>query len=228
MCKKLLGAISMLAAAAVASAEITDVWVEPQYVGHLSDSTTHVYSFDLMVEITGDDAWTVAGGVALMVPWATVTGATFYQDPLGSLYQPDPGLFPYFPDLQYDSFYTTHLGWPNTPDQGVTPNFAGYPGDTDTTLGFAWYLSPDGNYYPGDFTIARFTVLAPPDADPATTYVEIDMLVGSLETSPVWFQAHISIPEPTSLMLLALAGSALVCRWYRASITSTHAEENRC
>jgi hypothetical protein len=228
MFRNLLVATSLLAVAAVAEAEITDVCVEPQYAGYLSDSATHVFSFDLMVGITGDDAWTVAGGPALMVPWVTVTGATFYQDPMGSIYQPDPDLFPFYPDLQYDSFYTTHLGWPNTPDRGVIPGLMLESVDLPTELIAEWYWTPDGNYYPGDFIIARFTVVAPPDADPASTYADIDVLVGSLMTAPIRYQVHVPIPEPTSLVLLALAASALVCRRCRASITSTHVEEVRC
>jgi len=198
--------------AAVANAAL-EPHVDPVFQGYLSDGTTHVYSFDMMVNVSGDDRWQVAGGPWVGAPWITLTNAVFYQDPMGGDTQPDPALFGDWPDTAYDTFYTTHLGWPNTPERGPAPSFAVGPINQPAQLIADWFQIPDGNCYPGDFTIARFTVVAPPDADPSVTYAEIDMLIGSLEVLECMaFQAHIPIPEPASLGLLALGSLALLRR----------------
>jgi hypothetical protein len=169
---------------ALASASLTP-YVEPVYEGYLSDETTYVCSFDLKVSVSEGDAWAVAGGPAVGVPWNKLYGGTFYQDPENDTNPPDPALCDFPPcDYFYTSFYTTHLGWPNTPDRGVSPGFGYGPGDTPTGLRADWFWTPDGNYYPGEFTIARFTVV--PD-DPNSWCAEIDMLIGSIEGGVISF-----------------------------------------
>ncbi len=206
MSRKLLAATSLLTVAAVASAEIADVRLEPQYEGYLSDGTTYVFSYDLTVEIVGEDAWTVAGGPSVGAPWASLQGGIFYQSPENDTNPANPDLFDDFPDSEFTSFYTTHLGFPNTPNAGVSPGFGG-GFDTPTGLEADWFLPPDGNYYPGSFTIARATVI--PD-DPDNWLLEVGVQVGSLET---WVELYtIVVPEPMSLMLLALGGLALFRR----------------
>jgi len=212
--KKLLAVASILgvaAVAAVANAQLS-AYVEPVYQGYWPDETTYVYSYDLKVEVAGEDAWTVAGGPEVGDPWIVLTGGTFYQASMGGYTQPDPAILPEFPDLEYDTFYTTPLGWPNTEDQGESPGFAVGPIDNPTNLIADWFWTPDGYYYPGDFTIARFTAVAPPEADPATTYADIDVLVGSLAVPPFLFTDRIGIPEPASVALLALGALALLRR----------------
>jgi hypothetical protein len=209
---RLLVATSIFAVVAAARADIS-AHVEPYYEGYLSDGTTHIYCYDLMVEITGADAWTVAGGPSVGQPWIELCGAVFYQAEGGTDTQPDPAILPQFPDLEYDTFYTTPLGWPNTEDAGISPQFSVGPIDFPDHLIADWWWVPDANDYPGDFTIARFTVIAPPDADPATTYADIDMVVGSREVvPPIAYTARVPIPEPASLALLALGGLALLRR----------------
>jgi len=193
MFTKLLVATSILAVAAVASAEITDVWVEPVYDGYLSDGTTFVYSFDLKVEITGEDAWIIAGGTSVGEPWVTVDGGNLYQSPVNDSNPPNPAFFDLEPDSRYTSFYTTHLGWPNTEDVGTGPSFAFGPADTCNSLTADWFLSPDGNDYPGRFTIGRFTVV------PHTpqTWVTVGVQVRSLETTvPILFSTSGFVTGP--------------------------------
>jgi hypothetical protein len=211
MFRKLVVAASILAAGAVASGEITDVQMVPVYQGIIHDQLTPetwVSAWDLMVTIEGDDAWTVAGGAAVGVPWATCDGyGTFFQHAAGTAGPPDPWFFPLYPALRYDSFYTTYLGWPNTPgEQGLGPVFADGPIDEPTRLIAAWWWTPDGYYYPGQFTIARVTIA--PD-DPENWWVDIAVQVGSLETPPLLFETTYGIPEPGSLALLALGGLLL-------------------
>jgi hypothetical protein len=203
-----------LVLAAPSAAEIVDLRWELVHRGYLPPPGPYiVYSYDVLVCIEGDDAWTVAGGAEVGEPWVNVYGSgELYQHPAGSATQPNPVFFPVYPMLEYDSFYTTHLGWPNVAAQGVAPGFAFGPMDTDTQLNADWFWTPDGEFYPGTFTIARFTVLAPPGVDPSITYADIDLLVGSLETAPIRYQAHIPIPEPGSVVLLALAGAVLLRR----------------
>lgn len=213
MSRNVLALIAILALTSAASAEITDVCVERIYDGLLLEywPPTQVFSYDLKVEIAGDDAWTVAGGSAVGDPWITYNDGVFYQHPIFDFNPPDPVLFAPYPDLVYDSFYTTHLGWPNTEHQGVSPGFAFGPADTDHALVADWFCVPDGSDYPGDYTIARFTVI--PDDPTALTYAHIDMLVGSQETvPPIPFEAYVPIPEAGSLALLAFGGLALLRR----------------
>jgi hypothetical protein len=212
---KLLWPTSILAVAAAASADISP-HVEPVYEGFLTEyPTTYVYSYDLKVAVPEGDAWTVAGGPAVGEPWIRLYGGVFFQHPMGSDGPPDPDDFPQFPDLRYDTFYTSPLCWPNVEDPSwpcFGCGFAYGPISEPTQLIADWFWTPDGNDYPGDFTIARFTVIAPPDAGPATTYAEISVQVGSLETPPLLFQTTYGIPEPGSLALLALGGLALLRR----------------
>ena len=205
MLKKLFVATALVAVTSVASAGIT-ASVVPYSEGVLSDGVTAYSSWDLQVTVTGDDAWTVAGGPAVGVPWVNLTGGTFYQDAMNDTNPPNPAFFVYFPDSEYTSFYTTHLGYPNTADVGLSPGFAFGPADTPTALNADWFWTPDGNFYPGTFTIARLTVLPTDDNWLGT----IDMLVGSLDVAPFQFTAV--IPEPASLALLALGGLALIRR----------------
>jgi len=181
MTKKLLAVGWTLTFATLAGAEITNVEFIKVFEGNLPDSGIYVSSWDLVVTIEGDDAWTCAGGRQVGEPWVWICPGTFYQDPVGSDIQPNPAFFEYYPDLEYDSFYTTHLGWPNTPDQGVVPNFAFGPINEPRRLTADWCWTPDGNYYPGTYTIARFTVIPGDEDDWCGDY---EVQIGSLETAP--------------------------------------------
>jgi hypothetical protein len=204
----------VLVAAAPAVAEISAIHLEPVYEGFLIEyPDTYVFSYDLMVEITGEDAWIAAGGLVVGAPWAWLDGGVFFQHPYAPSppgpwppLGPDLDLFRQHPDVGYDSFYTTHLGWPNTPHQGVGPGFAFGPADTETKLIADWFWTPDGHFYPGDFTIARLTVI--PDGE--GWWLEGAVQVGSIETplEPFYF----GVAEPGSLALLALAGTVLLRR----------------
>ncbi len=198
--------IALLVTAVAAQAEIIP-HVEWGYQGYLSDGTTYVYSFDLKVDVIGDDAWTLAAGVEVGEPWVVVTGGTFYQDPDNDTNPPDPGAFAEFPDSEHTSFYTTHLGYPNVPDIGVGPSFAYGPADTPTGLVADWYLVPDGNDYPGTFTLARFTVV-PNEGEGA--WVVVDMMISSRDTISQYY--HWESPEPGTLTLLTVGGLALLRR----------------
>jgi hypothetical protein len=204
-----LALLAITAARAEISASHAQVYEGP--VAWWNGSVPYVHCYDLQVTVAGDDAWYFAGGVETGVPWINLTGATFFQHPLGGAAQGNPELFSFWQnDVQWDSFYTTALGFPNTLDQGDLPGFAFGPVDTDTQLAADWYWIPDGEYHPGTFTIARFTVIAPPDVDPATTYADIDIVIRSLEAPPIRYVAHVAIPEPGSLAFVPLAGLLLL------------------
>jgi hypothetical protein len=210
MLKKLFVATAMVAVVSVASAGIT-ASVVPVSEGALINPPNigvAYSSWDLQVTVTGDDAWTVAGGLVVGAPFVTLTGGTFYQNGFNDTNPPNPVFFtvPGFEDSQWTSFYTTHLGYPNVAGVGVSPGFAYGPVETPTSLAADWFWTPDGNYYPGTFTIARMTVLPTEDNWLGT----VDMLVGSLAVAPFQFTA--TFPEPGGLVLLALGGLALIRR----------------
>ena len=208
MLKKLLATTSVLVFVAVAGADITGSVVGPS-VNVLTTGDT-AYTWDLQVTVTGSDAWTVAGGPAVGVPWINLTGGTFYQDPANDTNPPNPNFFAYFPDSEFTSFYTTHLGYPNTADVGVSPGFAYGPDDLPTSLNADWFWTPDGNDYAGTYSIARFSIIE--DTPGAVATGTIDMLVGSRELGVVPFSTTVYTPEPGSLVLLALGGLALIRR----------------
>jgi len=210
MLKKLLATTSVLVFVAAAGADITGS-VDLYYQGAMPDSGTYVYSYNLNVTVTGADSWICAGGPEVGIPWINLTGGTFFQSDVNDADPPDPDFFVYFPDSEYTSFYATHLSYPNTADQGAGPGFAYGPADTPTALNADWFWTPDGNFYPGTFTIARFTAIIDDGFDQAT--LTIDMLVASVEvTPPFQFEWSGVIPAPGSLALLALGGLALIRR----------------
>ncbi len=183
MSEKLLVLTSLIAVATGASAGIS-AGVFPYSSGTLSTGEAYV-SFELQVTVTGDDAWTVAGGPQVGEPWIIVTGGTFYHDPVNDTNPPNPAFFEYFPDSEFTSFYTTHLGYPNIEgtSPGVSPGFASGPADTPTALNADWYWTPNGNDYPGTFTIARITIIP----DGPNYCVDLDMLIGSIDVPPFRF-----------------------------------------
>jgi hypothetical protein len=203
MFKRLFAATALVAVVSMASAGIT-ASVVPYSEGTLSTGDPYS-SWDLQVTVTGDDAWTVAGGSVVGADFCTLTGATFYQDPMNDTNPPNPAFIPMVPDSEFTTFYTTHMAYPNTTGT-VGPGFAFGPVETPTTLAADWYWTPDGSYYPGTFTIARLTAIPTSDVWQG----DIEMQIGSLGVAPFMFTA--TFPEPGSLALLALGGLALIRR----------------
>ena len=154
--------------------------------------------------------------------------------PAGNL--PQPGSFAYFGLLQYDSFWTSTEEWPNPdvdpPKNGTT--FA--PGsplrNTPYEKEAEWYVDPNTpNCDGGTFTLERFNFLldcefcSPPgmtcvdydNGQDVCCYlvVEGDMYFAATGGLPWHFQELLPvcwIPEPASVVLLALGSLALIRR----------------
>lgn len=133
---------------------------------------------------------------------ATISGATFFQHPVGAITQPNPELLALFPSLAWDTFITCPEGWPNTPDYGIAPTCAGTCTMTTTLLDATFFETPP-NGGVGDWIVARITIEAPTPGWSAT------ISGASTNVNGWWGPYEFKVPEPGGLMLLGLAALAL-------------------
>lgn len=158
-------------------------------------------SYDLVGTVDAGDDWT---STAMK---ASISGGSFYNDALGGNSQPNPALFPFAPNLPWDTFATQPEGWPNTPGQGAGIGFAGTPNFLATSVDATWFDTPT-NGGGGSWVLARLTVTGL-----QTGWVlKVDGTHTTVKGQATLFPFSFTVPEPSSLSLLVLGGVAALIR----------------
>ena len=163
--------------------------------GDFNDGTYFTYDLQVVITDGGDppepDDWTSTFAEA----W---TDGTFFDHALGSHGPPNHLLFVMYPALEFDTFLTMPSSFPNT-DSMWAPGWAGDPEWYPQYIRMLWFdTSDDGN---GVYTIARYTVHG-------SDFLHVcgSSTVRSTGGEPWHFD--LTVPEPSSLALLALLGLA--------------------
>ena len=155
-------------------------------------------SWDLMVTTSTNLA------VMEMILEADAAG-DIYQDAVGGITEPNPGLFPSFPSLEFDTYVTmpptySVIGPPVDIDPASSLVF------DDQTLSITWAAAGGAESGPGTFQVARVTL-----KDDATgTWRFMGWETGA---DGQYFEGTLAdIPEPATLGLLVIGGLLLLRR----------------
>lgn len=205
---KSLTAVAVLgAAASAASAAIIPSWrvntITPAAIT-ANPALANAKSVSLMVELTGGSLFNVAGlDLASLLPGVTY----FNQAGFGSDTRPNSGLFPIFPDLEFDSYVAT-----TTAQAPAVPGKLNGTGAADvggTGFNVAWGATPNTGGT-GLLEIARITMFGAEDgttAIPLSNGLVADSLNpnANIAIPPI----PVAIPEPMSFALAGLGLLAL-------------------
>lgn len=196
---------SALAVAALLAAGRTGAGISTSLVEIPNGLGPGFLTYDLVVHVSGEDHWTSTS------LHGSVVRAKFYHHWGGGNTQPNPHYFPYFPELQWDTFITTPEGWPNTPTQGQPPGCAGLCTMTATQIDISYFDTPPNNG-DGDWVVARISVEPLGPAWQVKLWGAQTTVKGQATLYPYSF----TVPEPSGLLLLAAsAGLAALRRMVR-------------
>lgn len=208
--KKIFGLVAALSFVAAANATLTHQLVSVANGGALPANT---FTYDLKVVVSGQDDWTSSATTAQLSG-----GKTFYQNSFGGNTTPNPAFFPLAPELQWDTFATQPGSYPNSNDGTSPGTFGTTTVDGDT---FNIGVLDTANTGDGTFTIARYSIVSPPNR-PGLTLANTGLVVGTLSGTttaknsggtliPYSFNIY-QVPEPATLSLLVLGGLAGLLR----------------
>ncbi len=134
-----------------------------------------------------------------------LTSGTLYQHSLPFDVEPNPGFYPMFLDMEWDTYLTVPGGFPAPVGLAGDPPYM-----SDTSITASWFDEIDSG--PGVWRIAQVTLSS--DAEGTISGWSTDCMVCT--ALPESFQYVIVdgeiVPEPATTALLALGGLALIRR----------------
>ena len=198
--KKSLAIVVVLAMAATANAAVSTYFTD---MGTHSAGGADYRVWDMMTEVTTD--WTNARLDLIL------TSGTLYQHPVsefGSDVEGNPAAIGMYPDVEWDTYVASPIDWTTAPALADDPPYM-----SDTSITASWFDSIVG--VGGTYRIARISLST--DAQGTLTGKVYDV-----ETQGVGVVIDVArfglvkdgeiIPEPATLMLLAIGGIGALLR----------------
>ena len=169
------------------------------------------YTFDLVGIVFSRPEWGGDHWLGAIVT-ATIDGpGTFFLHPEGSDIPSDPNLVSQYPALEFDTYFPTMSGGLPWFPPG-SPSYSGPGGGIITQIDAEWQdARPSQSYYEGTFQLARFTVQHLGSEPLTLTLAGVGATYSSGALFPIG-PFVVTIPEPSSLPLLALGALPVLIR----------------
>ena len=158
--------------------------------------------------VTGYDTWEMR--VTTDTDWTnsimdlTLTSGTLYQDGVGGNTEPNPAFFTVFPTLEWDTYAAVPAGYP------ALAGFAGTPTIDTTGFDASWFDSVSGGA--GTFTVARITLSNSAAGTITGKSYDIDTAGVGVSFDEWSIVGGEIVPEPATMVLLALGGLGVLVR----------------